>query len=107
MGESICIFPEGGVPADRSLVLDTFKDGAFRLAIAHHIPIVPITFYDNKKRFSYKFISGSPGKLRVKIHQFINTKGMEPGDRRELRNKTRQVIFEELSKDLKNENPSE
>lgn len=107
MGESICIFPEGGVPEDRSLILDTFKDGAFRLAIAHHIPIVPITFYDNKKRFSYKFISGSPGKLRVKIHQFINTKGMEPGDRRELRNKTRQVIFEELSKDLKNENPSE
>lgn len=106
MGESICIFPEGGVPEDRSLVLDTFKDGAFRLAIAHHIPIVPITFYDNKKRFSYKFISGAPGKLRVKIHQFINTEGMQPGDRKDLRNQTRQVIFEELSKDLQNENPS-
>lgn len=76
------------------------------MAIAHHIPIVPITFYDNKKRFSYKFISGAPGKLRVKIHQFINTEGMQPGDRKDLRNQTRQVIFEELSKDLQNENPS-
>ncbi len=104
MGESICIFPEGGVPADRSLILDTFKDGAFRLAIAHHIPIVPITFYDNKKRFSYKFVSGGPGKLRVKIHEFISTKEMKPGDRRELRNKTREVIFQELSKDLEKKN---
>jgi 1-acyl-sn-glycerol-3-phosphate acyltransferase len=102
MGMSICIFPEGGVPEDRSLVLDTFKDGAFRLAIAHHIPIVPITFYDNKKRFSYKFVSGAPGKLRVKIHKFVSTEVMQPGDRRDLRNQTRQVIFDELSKDIKN-----
>ena len=106
MGMSICIFPEGGVPEDRSLVLDTFKDGAFRLANAHNIPIVPITFYDNKKRFSYKFISGGPGKLRVKIHEFICTEGMQPGDRRDLRNQTRQVIFEELTKDLEKKNPS-
>jgi 1-acyl-sn-glycerol-3-phosphate acyltransferase len=106
MGESICIFPEGGVPEDRSLVLDTFKDGAFRLAIAHHIPIVPITFYDNKRRFSYKFISGGPGKLRVKIHEFISTEGMQPGDRRDLRNQTQQVIYEELSKDLEKKNLS-
>ena len=56
-GLSICIFPEGGVP-DEKIVLDTFKDGAFRLAINHQIPIVPITFYDNKKRFSYRFFSG-------------------------------------------------
>lgn len=106
MGMSICIFPEGGVPQDRSLVLDAFKDGAFRLAIAHHIPIVPITFYDNKKRFSYKFISGGPGKLRVKIHEFISTETMQSGDRRKLRNQTRQVIHEELSKDLEKKNPS-
>ena len=47
--ESICIFPEGGVPDDESVVLDSFKDGAFRLAIDHQLPIVPITFGDNKK----------------------------------------------------------
>jgi 1-acyl-sn-glycerol-3-phosphate acyltransferase len=60
-GLSICIFPEGGVPYDESIVLDGFKDGAFRLAIEHQIPIVPMTFPDNKKRFSYTFFSGSPG----------------------------------------------
>ncbi|TYA66265.1 lysophospholipid acyltransferase family protein, partial [Seonamhaeicola marinus] len=45
-GLSICIFPEGGVP-EEDIVLDTFKDGAFRLAINHQIPIVPLTFADN------------------------------------------------------------
>src|SRR5690606_19020024 len=48
-GLGICIFPEGGVPDDPALVLDRFKDGAFRMAIAHKIPVVPHVFLDNKK----------------------------------------------------------
>lgn len=94
---SVCIFPEGGVPENPSLLLDQFKDGAFRLAIEHQIPIVPISFHDSKKRFSYKFLSGGPGKLRVKIHDFISTKGLDVSDRRMLKEKTRQVIMEELT----------
>lgn len=43
-GLSICIFPEGGVPDDEDILLDTFKDGAFRLAIEYGIPIVPMSF---------------------------------------------------------------
>lgn len=96
-GTSICIFPEGGVPDDRSLILDTFKDGAFRLAIDHQISIVPIVFHDNKKRFSYKFFSGSPGKMRVKILPFIPTAGKTQLEKKELREKTRAVILEELT----------
>ena len=57
-GLSICIFPEAGVP-DEDVVLDGFKDGAFRMAIIHNIPIVPITFLDCKKRFPWPFFSGS------------------------------------------------
>jgi 1-acyl-sn-glycerol-3-phosphate acyltransferase len=98
-GTSICIFPEGGVPEDQSLILDTFKDGAFRLAIDHHIPIVPMVFYDNKKRFPYVFTKGSPGKMRVKIKSFIPTVGLTQNDKKELRERTRQVILEELEED--------
>lgn len=93
---SVCIFPEGGVPDDESIILDQFKDGAFRLAIEHQIPIVPLTFHDTKKRFSYNFFSGGPGKLRVKIHNFICTEGLELQDRRALKEKVRQVILNEL-----------
>lgn len=84
-GLSICIFPEGGVPSDESIVLDDFKDGAFRLAIEHQIPIVPITFPDNKKRMSYTFFSGSMGVMRVKVHPFINTIGMTIENKTDIR----------------------
>lgn len=99
-GLGICIFPEGGVPSDRSIVLDSFKDGAFRLAIDHQIAIAPMTFYDTKKRFSYDFFSGSPGKLRVKVHPFIPTKGMTQDDRKELRNQARDLILKDLESEL-------
>jgi 1-acyl-sn-glycerol-3-phosphate acyltransferase len=95
-GLSICIFPEGGVPEDESIVLDTFKDGAFRLAIEHQIPIVPITFVDNKKRFSFTFLSGSTGRMRVKMHSFIETKGLKLEDKGKVREQVRSVILKQL-----------
>lgn len=96
-GLSICIFPEGGVP-DESVMLDEFKDGAFRLAIEHHLPIVPITFADNKKRLSYTFLSGSPGIMRVKIHRFIDTKEIKDGKKeiKEVREMARDIIQKQL-----------
>ncbi|TXG37104.1 lysophospholipid acyltransferase family protein [Seonamhaeicola maritimus] len=96
-GLSICIFPEGGVPEEH-IELDEFKDGAFRLAINHQIPIVPLTFADNKKRFSYTFFSGGPGKMRVKIHKFLSTKGLTIDDTRVLNEKSRTIIFNQLQK---------
>ena len=96
-GLSICIFPEGGVPDDESVVLDAFKDGAFRLAINHQIPIVPLTFADNKKRFSYTFFSGSPGIMRAKVHQFIHTKGLTIKDTKAVNEKARLIILNQLN----------
>lgn len=95
-GFSICIFPEGGVPDDESIVLSEFKDGAFRLAIDHQIPIVPITFADNKKRFSYTFFSGCPGEMRVKIHHFFDTKKATSDYKKTLKSSVREVILKQL-----------
>ncbi len=101
-GLSICIFPEGLVPSDEGIILSEFKNGAFHLAISHQIPIVPITFYDCKKRFSYTFFSGGPGKLRVKIHNFIETNSFELKDKGLLKKKTYNLIYNELISDTKN-----
>jgi 1-acyl-sn-glycerol-3-phosphate acyltransferase len=94
-GLSICVFPEGGVP-DESIVLDEFKDGAFRIAIEHQIAIVPMTFFDNKKRFSYTFFSGSPGKMRVKIHKEIPTEGINLAAKNTLKETVRNCILNDL-----------
>lgn len=95
-GLSICIFPEGGVTEDEAVLLDEFKDGAFRLAIEHQIPIVPMTFVDNKKRFSFAFLSGSPGRMRAKVHKFVSTKGLTLDDKKELKDKVRDIILKQL-----------
>ena len=94
-GLSICIFPEGLVP-EEDIILDQFKDGAFRLAINHKTPIVPITFADNKKRFSYTFFSGGPGVLRAKVHHFIPTNDLTIDDTKSLNKKSREVILKQL-----------
>ena len=94
-GVSICIFPEGGVPEEH-IELDEFKDGAFRLAINHKIPVVPLTFADNKKRFSYTFFSGNPGKMRVKTHKFLSTENLTIDDTKALNEKARIVILKQL-----------
>jgi 1-acyl-sn-glycerol-3-phosphate acyltransferase len=95
-GLSICIFPEGGVTEDEAVLLDEFKDGAFRLAIEHQIPIVPMTFVDNKKRFSFAFLSGSPGRMRAKVHKFVSTEGLTLDDKKELKDKVRDIILKQL-----------
>jgi len=98
-GLSICIFPEGKVPDDESVILDEFKGGAFNIAVDHQLTIVPMTFFDNKEFFSYTFFSGRPGKMRVKIHPFIDTKGFISQDRKILKDQARSIILNELSND--------
>ena len=95
-GLSICIYPEGGVP-DSSVILDKFKKGAFKIAIEHQIPIVCVTFLDNKKRFPFSYFSGKPGLLRVKYHKPLATKGLTSADIQPTSDHFRKLILTDLS----------
>ncbi len=96
-GLSICIFPEGGVP-DEAIILDEFKGGAFKMAIAHEIPIVPMVFFDNKQRLPFILTKGKPGKSRVKVLQFFETKSLDEAHKTSLCEEVRELIFGELTK---------
>ena len=99
-GLSICIFPEGGVPNDESIILDEFKDGAFRMAIEHQLPILSLVFPDNKKRFSYTFFSGSFGKTRSYILPIVETATLNLKDKNELKEKVRLGILKKLEQTI-------
>lgn len=101
-GLSVCIFPEGGVPNDESVVLDDFKDGAFRLAIDFGIPVVPITFIGLKKMFPFRFFAGYPGNVFIYQHPFVETKGLTQRDKPELKDQVRELILQPLLKHEKN-----
>ena len=94
-GLSICIFPEGGVPPE-TIELDNFKIGAFKLSIEHQLPLVPFTFLDNKRRFSYTFFSGSPGRMRIKGHSFFYPKGYKIDNPRQMRDNVFDLILKTL-----------
>ncbi len=97
-GTSVGIFPEGLVP-DNEVILAPFKNGAFGLAIEFQIPIVPQTYYDCKRLFSWNFFKGGMGTLRIRQHEFIETKGMSFKNIKDLKKKTFDVIYNELKDD--------
>ncbi len=96
LGRSICIFPEGGVSDDKSLILDEFKDGAFRLAIEHQIEIVPMSFGGLKRYFPFEFLAGYPARVPVVVHPFIVTKGKTLADRKEVKQQAREMMLKQL-----------
>lgn len=71
-GDSIVIFPEGGVPDDTSVILDSFKDGAFTLASKHQSPLLVFTFVGLKEMFPFDASKGYPGKVKVYLADIMS-----------------------------------
>jgi 1-acyl-sn-glycerol-3-phosphate acyltransferase len=86
------------VPTE-DVILSPFKNGAFSLAIEHQIPIIPATYYDCKRFFSWTFFKGRPGKIRIKQHKPIYTKGLVKQDLKTIKEEVFGVLFNDLSKD--------
>ena len=70
-GDSIVIFPEGGVPDDTSVILDNFKDGAFILSSKHESPIAVYTFVGLKEMFPFENGKGFPGKVKIYLNEIL------------------------------------
>lgn len=95
---NVCIFPEGTTNNNGKKLL-AFKRGAFKLAVEKQVPIVPVTFLDNFRLFlnDGKHI-GHPGRVRVIVHDPIETKGMTEKDVPELSKRVKEIIQAELNK---------
>jgi len=97
-GYSVCIFPEKEY-TDETILLNTFKQGAFKLAIEHQLDICPIVFMDCKRKFPWHTTHGYPGKLRVDIYPSMSSKGLTEKDIPILQQKTFDLIFRALNND--------
>lgn len=73
-GNSIVIFPEGGVPDDTSIILDSFKDGAFILSTKHHFPMAVYAISGLKELFPFDSSKGRPGKAQVYLLDILQPK---------------------------------
>jgi len=77
---SILIFPEGTFN-ETGTPLKAFYDGAFRLAINTHVPVLPVLFPDTQDRWHYSgWWKGSPGRNRAVFLEPVPVAGMTMED---------------------------
>ncbi len=91
-GHSLIIFPEGtravgGEPAP-------FKKGAFRIAIANDLTIVPVTVEGTWEIWRPGAKTVTPGHIRTLIHEPIPTADLSLGDIDHVRDRARDAIVE-------------
>jgi 1-acyl-sn-glycerol-3-phosphate acyltransferase len=91
---SLIIFAEGTRPRDG--VLRPFKKGAFTMAIANGLPILPVSIHGSYQAFrpGRPWVRGGP--VRVVIHEAAETAGLTPADTGALRDRIHRVISEQV-----------
>lgn len=89
-GRALVMFPEGGRTRTRKLM--PFKMGAFRLALAHGVPIVPVSIRGADEIWPVGRILPRPGRLTVTYHPPIEVARIdENASRAELKELARQL----------------
>ena len=97
-GYSICVFPERDY-LDETILLNQFKVGAFKIAVEHKLPILPIVFYDCKRKFPWYATHGHCGSLRVRALKVIETSKLGYDSIKVLSMKVHQEIERSLLQD--------
>ncbi len=94
-GASFFICPEGTCNTTYAL-LKHFHSGAFRLAIQHKLPLVPLTFVGSGELFPRHGLMLKPGKIVVVWHKEMDTTAFPESDYGNLRSLAIQVIEQDL-----------
>ena len=97
-GMTPVIFPEGKIGEEYPPILHAFKNGPFRLAIEHQIPIIPVTIIDNWKICwdNGKTYGCKPGISRIYVHTPIATKGLKTDDDEALK----RLVYDKINSKL-------
>jgi 1-acyl-sn-glycerol-3-phosphate acyltransferase len=91
-GEAVMIFPEGGRSPDGSV--SRFKIGAFRLAVALGVPVLPVTIAGAHEAWPPGRVLPRPGRVTITYHPPVSPEdGLEPREAaRRLSERVRVVI---------------
>ncbi|MEY4338284.1 MAG: hypothetical protein RLZ14_134 [Actinomycetota bacterium] len=92
---SVMLFPEGTRTRDGSL--GEFKDGAFRLAIEHQVPILPMVVDGTRTALAAGGWLMNVTDAQVKVLEPIPTEGLTLADVPALRDRVRTLIADELA----------
>ena len=85
------VFAEGTRSPDGQI--HEFKKGGFMVAIAHKIPILPVTVNGSRRILPKGSLVVKPGKIQVMIGDPIDTSGYTADTVQGLIDKTRQAVM--------------
>lgn len=95
-GYSVSIFPEGTRNKGEEGSLLEFKSGAFRIATKAHAPVVPVALSGTRDLMENHHMLMHPGHVVIRILPPIETEGLSRAEIKELPEKTRELILQNL-----------
>ena len=98
-GTGVLFFAEGTRSPDGRL--RRFKKGAFRVATAQDLPVLPVTIIGTRDIQKPKSMIIFPGKVKLVIHPAIESPGEGQEAIRELMTETRETIASALPEELR------
>ena len=97
-GISVYIYPEGTRNKSKQALAD-FYDGAFRLAIEAQVPLAVCTLIGSDKLLSpLGNMNLMPGTIHAYWHQPIVTKGLSSADVENLKQQTKDIMLQNISR---------
>lgn len=102
-GRAIHVFPESTVSPGPGLL--PFHLGAFRLAAELRLPVVPVAIAGSRLALPAGAFLPRPARIEVRVLQPIEPGDSAPGSLRELRDRVRRALAEELGEPLLDPEP--
>ncbi len=89
-GTGLMFFPEG--TRSRSGELQSFKKGAFRVAVDQQLPVLPVSVTGTREVLPAYTLRLRPGRVKVRFHDPVATEGMGVEQVGELRRRVHGII---------------
>ena len=96
-GLSLLVFPEGTRSRDGRV--GRFKGGSFYLALEAGLPVVPLSVVGSRHVMLKGRLATYPGRVRLVVHQPIDTAGLAGTDPKAFGERIRQVVTPEVEGD--------
>ena len=97
-GLSLILFPEGTRSPDG--LVASFKGGGFHLALEAGLPVVPLSVIGSRHVMLKGRLATYPGRVRLVVHDPIDTSGLAGADPRQFAARVRHIIAPDAESDV-------
>ncbi|MGH9349363.1 MAG: lysophospholipid acyltransferase family protein [Vicinamibacterales bacterium] len=98
LGHSLVVYPEGTRGADGRVA--PFKGGSFQIALQAGLAVVPLSLVGTRRIMTKGRIAAHPGRVRLVIHDPIETAAMRDADPRVFGERVRAIIRPDAESDV-------